>query len=214
MREHGRLPSWIATACAAAVIAFAAPAAAAGTRGNTGPREQTDVVTVLVESPPECALYASVPRDSISQLMLWDQLLSTAACRQTLVVATVDNADQLPALVAGLDTAIAPALAIYREAMSFAPPTLRIVAAYQMGLAYTNILVRARAALATTGNAPALREALEPLLDHDRRAAIAAFDEASFLADDYPWAERSDSVVKTAVTSSRDVAETLLGECE
>src|SRR5207248_2192490 len=149
---------------------------------------------------PSCERYLVEPRDAISVSFRWDQRLSFAACRQAVAVAPIERGDvrALPGLVAQLEDAFAPSIAIYRDAMSLGPPELRVQGAYGLGSTYMAIVVRARAAILPDDERS--RGALEPLLARDLRAAIAAFDEVGYLADDYPNAAGANSVVKLAVT--------------
>ena len=184
----------------AAAIAIFAAAAQAGT-AHVVERE-----SVRVER--DCRIFRGVPKDAISVKLVWDQQLSLAACTASVDLAPVTEPEQLAAMVARLEQAYAGAIEAARDAQSLAPPQLRIVGAYALGNAYLAIVVRARAAIAIPRDAPdyvarlrAMHRALEPLLEHDRRAAIAAFDEVAFLGEDYPT-ER-DPVTATLVHRAR-----------
>ena len=160
-------------------------------------------------SEAACQPYVGEPRDAISVAFRWDQQFSLAACRAAVGIALIErgDVDAIPRLVAYLEGAFAPSIAVYRDAMSFGPPELKILGAYHLGTTYVAILVRARTAVAPDDERS--RQVLERLLAADLRAAIAAFDEVGFLADDYPNAAGAGSVVKIAIRNARTLRDQL-----
>lgn len=171
-----------------------------------------------------CEPFRSVPKDSRSELLRWDQKLSMAACRQALVYMPVSDPEGLRPMVAAIEHALAPSIAIYRDAMANGPAEIKIVAAYGLGMTYVNIAVRARGAIRAAGASyggvgyggaayfhelKRMHDALEPLLAQDLRSAIAAFDEVAMLADDYPEAAKANDVVVHAIANARAESELL-----
>lgn len=61
--------------------------------------------------------FLAIPADSTSELLPWARRLSIAACRQSISLAPVSDAEQFPALVRSLDKEMAPSIEIYRDAM-------------------------------------------------------------------------------------------------
>lgn len=164
--------------------------------------------------PAVCRRFLEVPADSRSETLPWQQRLSLAACRQSIALDPVTDMDDLRSALAKLDGAMAPSIAIYRDAMARAPNHLRIMAAYGLGMTHINTMVRARSLIrggsyggATYGaqvdGPQALRAALEPLLVTRRDAALAAFDEVARLAERDPAAARANQVVVYAVQDAR-----------
>ncbi|HTR54141.1 MAG TPA: hypothetical protein VMJ10_25790 [Kofleriaceae bacterium] len=187
----------------AIVVSIASPAVA-GTLA-TGHDRDRDVRA----RPPSCEQFVGEPRDAISVMFRWDQQLSLAACEATIEVPRIEPGDvrALPGLVSHLERTLAASISLYRDAMSFAPPEARILAAYGLASVHLEIVVRARAALAPDDTRS--RCALEPLLDDDLRAATAAFDEVGFLAEDFPKAAHANEVVEFAVASAAGQARLL-----
>jgi hypothetical protein len=178
--------------------------AAAPTDATAGTGERTRDVPLMTTTPPACRAFLREPRDAISVIFRWDQRLSFASClRATTTVAPIEPGDlqALPRLIAHLEDSFARSIAIYRDAMSFGPPEIRIQAAYGLATTYLDIAIRAR--LALTPDDARGRFALEPLLEPTFRSAIAAYDEVGFLADDFPKAARANAVTAYAVTHAR-----------
>lgn len=150
-----------------------------------------------------CERYLVEPRDAISIAFRWDQRLSFAMCRESVVVAPIERGDvrALPGMVVQLEDAFAPSIEIFRDVMSLGPPEFKILGAYGLGTTYMAIAVRARAVIEPDDERS--RHALEPLLAPDLRAAFAAFDEVGYLAADYPNAAGANSIVKLAIANAR-----------
>lgn len=164
--------------------------------------------------PAVCNRFLEIPADGKSETLPWQQRLSLAACRQSIAQDPVTDMTGLRSALASLDRAMAPSIAIYRDAMAHAPNYLRIMGAYGLGMTYINTMVRARSLIrggsyggATYGaqvdGPQALRAALEPLLVAKRDAALAAFDEVARLAETDPAAARANQVVAYAVQDAR-----------
>ena len=168
------------------------------------------------ELPAMCRQFLAAPLGSKSERAPWQQRLSLAACRQQLVVAPVSTPQQFGPLVASLDRQMAPSQVIYRDAMARGPGSIRILAAYGLGMTYRNIIVRARMALeagtafggATYGggyldHVRALHLTMEALLAREFDGARAAFTEVGRLAEADPAAARADTVTASAVTHAQ-----------
>ena len=191
-----------------AVIALASPHAASAfasaSASESGPPDIS----------PLCRPYLDEPRDAISVIFRWDQRLSFASCLRatTRPVPAVErgDVDALPALITRLEQAFATPISIYRDAMSFGPPEIRIQGAYGLASTYLEIAIRARSALDPTDERG--RFALEPLLQPTLRSAIAAFDEVAFLAEDHPKAARANAVVDFSVRNARVQVRLLRGK--
>src|SRR5678816_3433320 len=97
--------------------------------------------------PPECRQFLAIPSDSTSELLPWAQRLSVAACRQSIALAPVSSPERFRAMVAKLEEAMEPSLAIYRDARARGPAQIKILAAYGIGMTNLNIIVRARSAI-------------------------------------------------------------------
>ncbi len=211
---------WIATGLA--ILAGTALAEVKTVRAPHGTRGR-DIVLDVGIVPPECRQFRTIPADSRSELVPWAQKLSLAACRQTVVIAPVTDPEGLRPMVAALEHAAEPSIELYRDAMGRGPSPVRMLGAYGLGMTYLNIAVRARGAIrvpttayggATYGAAyfehlQQMQRTLDPLLANDLAQALAAFDEAGFLAEDYPLAARSNDVVKNAVASAHAEADLL-----
>jgi hypothetical protein len=173
---------------------------------------------VEIAIPVECQQFLAIPADSTSELLPWAQRLSIAACRQSISLAPVTDAEQFPALVASLDQAMAPSIEIYRDAMARGPTEIKILAAFGLGMTNRNIIVRARGAVrvpdgafggAAYGTAyielsRKLHRALEQVLVKNRNAALAAFQEVARLAQLDPGAARANQVMPVVI----DIAQT------
>ena len=192
--------SRIGLACIVAIVASLASRAVGGTLVTE--THGSDRARAVGERSSSCDQFVGEPRDAISVLFRWDQQLSLAACRTTISVPRIEHGDvrALPGLVSHLEHALAGSISIDRDAMSFAPPEARIVAAYGLASTYLEIVVRARSALAPDDERT--RCALDPLLENDLRAALAGFDEVGFLAEDYPAAAHANTVVELAVKNA------------
>lgn len=180
-----------------------------------GPTKAVDIAL-----PVECQQFLAIPADSTSELLPWARRLSIAACRQSISVATVSDAEQFPALVSRFDQAMAPSIEIYRDAMARGPTEIKILAAFGLGMTNLNIIVRARSAVRVPDGAfggaaygtsyielsRKLHEALEPLLVKNRTAALAAFQEVARLAELDSAAARANQVMPVVIDIARTQA--------
>ena len=206
-------PSWILILIA--IVAGTSLADVNRVIGESTPKPRT-VVDIAI--PVECQQFLAIPADSTSELLPWARRLSIAACRQSISLAPVSDAEQFPALVARLEQAMAPSIEIYRDAMARGPNEIKILAAFGLGMTNRNVIVRARSAVrvpdgafggATYGTAyielsQKLHRALEQLLVKNRDAALAAFHEVARLADLDPIAARASQVMPVVI----DIAQT------
>ncbi len=180
---------------------------------------------------PACKQFFDVPAGSTSDLLRWDQRLSLAGCRPLVAPAAVSDPAKFPALITALETSAAPSLAAYRDAIDRGPAEIKIAAAYDLGMAYVNLMVRARNAVrvadtggmyggTTYGNRGqtyldrlhALHATLEQLLSGERAAALAAFDDVARLADENPAAATANDFMRVAVSGAREQAAALRQE--
>ena len=168
--------------------------------------------TVAAADPPRCASSTNRP-GATSDALAWRAWLGVAACAQAgVAVAPIDRVAQLAPAVADVDHQLASAIAIYDDALENAPAPERVLAAYALGMAYTNAAVRVRAAILPIGDQlrdPAasdefitLHRAVEPLVAHDLARARAAFAHAARIADADPDA-LVDPVVAWSAASAR-----------
>lgn len=173
--------------------------------------------------PFECRLFATIPADSTSELLPWAQSLSMAACRQSITVPPVSDPEQFRPMVARLEQAMAPSIAMYRDAMARGPMQIKILAAYGLGMTNVNIIVRARSAVRVAGADPSfggatyggttyversrrLHQLLEALLVKERDAALAAFHEVARLAHEDPRAAHANPVMPLVITDAQTQA--------
>jgi hypothetical protein len=152
-----------------------------------------------------------------SQVWWNDQLTRAALIQREAPAGRVSQLAELAPYVAAQRRAVAPALAIYREACAQASPEQRLLAAYQLGEAYLAIAARVRIAL-PPGPADDPSEAdrfwtmhrmVEPMLAPYEHAAARAFADAAELADAMPRGVPADEVVRTAVARIDEVLERL-----
>jgi hypothetical protein len=191
-------------------LTTAALVAAAPTDAYAGSEvTRDDPVTTPIS--PLCRPFLREPRDAISVIFRWDQRLSFASCVRatTPITRPFESGDlqSLPLLVTHLEGSFATPIAIYRDAMAFGPPEVKILGAYGLASTYLEIAIRARSALAPDDTRG--RFALEPLLEPTLRNAKAAFDEVGFLADDFPKAAKANAVVDFAIRHARTQARLL-----
>lgn len=189
---------------AAAGNAQADAAAGAGPSATAAEPEHIDSQTV----PPPCRQHLAVPAGSASELRVWSQRLSLAACEQGAVAAPAPTSDpaKFRELVESLESAMQPSTAIYRDAMAHGPPQIRMLAAFGAGMTAVNLMVRARSAIPASRDVQhnlALHNALEPLLAGHARDADAAFTEVDRLATEFPADASANPVVKSIVASAR-----------
>ena len=202
----------------AALLAVLAGASAANVTSSTPPSSMRtlDMPIDVSAIPSECTEFLAIPHDTSSPLYAWQQRLSVAACRQSVAISPVTEVQQLGAMVATIERAMAPSQVIYRDAAARGPNQIRILANYGLGMTYTETIVRARRALApsdqfggatyghiTLDRASKLRLALEPLLAADRDGALSAYDEVARLAADDPAAASANVVTERAVADAR-----------
>jgi hypothetical protein len=193
-----------------ALVAAAAGAARAGAGASAGPGatiaepEPIDSQTV----PAQCRQYLAAPAGSASELRVWSQRLSLAACQQDTIAAPAPTSDpaKFRGLVESLDSAMQPSTAIYRDAMAHGPPQIRMLGAFGVGMTAVNLMVRARSAIPASRDFEhnlALHNALEPLLAGHARDADAAFAEVDRLATEFPADVSANPVVKSIVAGVR-----------
>jgi hypothetical protein len=152
--------------------------------------------------PPECDQFRTVLSDSRSATLPWEQRLSLAACRETLVLQPVTSADQLPAMLSQIDQAMQPSIAIYQDAIARGPtPQIQILAAYGLAMTHVNSIVRARSAIATSDviGIADVHAQLEPMLTQHRDAAAQAFDKLMQIADANPAVANNNAVISFVV---------------
>lgn len=167
--------------------------------------------------PPECMPYSAAPVD-IESVATWNQVLSFAACVQDVSMESIDDPDQLPALMAGFELALVPTVALYVSALQYGPAAIQLRAAFQIGMVHVAMITRARASLAgsldrSTNRAAAaryreLQQRLEPLLEDSARLAWALFAMIDRVAADDP-SVASDEVTRNMVRASRELERTL-----
>src|SRR5262249_29209956 len=147
--------------------------------------------------PENCRLFLAVPadaKDAMAEQLMWEGRLSVAACRLAAIqVAPVSDPGKLRETVAKLEQTIQPSVGIYQDAIAQGPSQIRILAEYGLGHAYTELMIRPRAATPTGGDIMknlaladrylALHHTLEPLLASERDRAADAFAEATRLGD-------------------------------
>lgn len=170
--------------------------------------------------PFECRLFTTIPEDSTSELLPWAQSLSMAACRQSIALAPVSDPEQFRPMIARLEQAMAPSIAMYRDARVRGPMQIKILAAYGIGMTNLNLIVRARSAVRIAGGDASfggatyggttqversrrLHQLLEALLVHERDAALAAFHDVARLAHDDPQAAQANRVMTYVVANAQ-----------
>jgi len=165
--------------------------------------------------PDDCRQFLAMQPGSTSEMLPWYQRLSIAACRQRAEVAPVTTPQQLGPMVAALEAAAAPSIAIYQDGATRGKHEIRLLSEYWLGMTYLNIAVRARRAVdagasvggATYGGwsdgAMGLHRALEPLIARDLQQALIAFREVDLRAAGDPHAATSDEVVTKDVAQAR-----------
>ncbi|HEX8106512.1 MAG TPA: hypothetical protein VF516_02240 [Kofleriaceae bacterium] len=187
-------------------------------------REPTAVrppgVIDMASVPFECQLFATLPRDSTSELLPWAQSLSMAACRQSITLAPVSDPEQFRPMIARLEQAMAPSIAMYRDALARGPMQIKILAAYGLGMVNVNIIVWARSAVHIPGGDPSfggasyggtsyvarsqrLHQLLEALLVKERDAALSAFHDVARLAHEDPRAAQANQVMAFVVMNAQ-----------
>jgi hypothetical protein len=163
--------------------------------------------------PDECAPYATMPADA-GDVLGWDRLLSLATCIQDASVARVETSEGVAELVAKLDDALTPSLTLNVYAIKHGPDTVKVRAAYQVGMAYVGLITRARSSLVAPRDLDAdpkaatrfreLHVELERLLEPARRAAGLAFAAIDQVGSEAPEVA-NDPVTANMVRSARAV---------
>jgi hypothetical protein len=160
--------------------------------------------------------------------MKWERVLSLASARGSFNVEPTSDLAGYRDIVARIDKAIAPSLAMYEEAREHATtPELRMLAAYGIGLTHLDAMIRARnAALApdamsaeegsTMYRSTVMRDAyderhatIEPMLVDHRAAALGAFHDVRELADEQPGVAAANPVMTFIVADARRQMEAL-----
>jgi hypothetical protein len=190
--------------------------AATSSHGATvTPGKQAELPMDTSTLPDDCRAFLAVIPDLRSDLVPWYQKLSVAACRQRMETTPATTPQQLGPLVKGLESQMAPSIAIYTDAAARGPAQIPIVSQYWIGMTYLNIAVRARRAVdagasvggATYGGwsdgAMGLHRALEPLIARDLQNAVVAFHQVEKLAAADPAAACADPVVSQNVEQAR-----------
>ena len=147
----------------------------------------------------------------------WGMIMTDAANEPAPELARVTDRAQLPEVVAKLEQSEARAFAIYRAALARGPQDVRLVAAYHLGAAHLSIAVRARASIASVdftdpealNHYRSLHRALEPLIAHHVRDAVAAFQTANAIAEDIPSGTPADPVVRWIVGAVQELLDTI-----
>lgn len=212
------------SASIAAVLAIIAGTSLADVRHVVHEQKVLPTRELAIEGkdlPGECRLFLSIPSDSTGDIRPWAQRLSVAACRQSITLAPIDNPERFPAMLETLQRAMAPSIAIYRDAMAHGPAQIGILAAYGLGMTHVNIIVRARSAARIVDvrasahggdahgaavhreRAEAQRRAFEALLRPERAEALAAFRAEAQLADQHPDAARANLVMSVVLADGR-----------
>ncbi len=134
----------------------------------------------------------------------WDQRLSLAGCLRTPGSHhTVTDPEQLRGYVAYLESTVTRPIEIYRDAIARGPWEVRLLAAYQLGQTYIDLMVRARLA------APGLQHDLEPLLEPLRRDAVAAFTTAWATGNELPSGVACDDLVRNLIAGTREALDAI-----
>jgi len=208
MRRLQRMP-WTT---AALVVVAGSSLASVGTK----PEPIADVASV----PKSCERWLQVPANTTDETLAWDQRLSLAACRQVFTVDTTSDPAKFRDVIAQIDRGMAPSVAMYRDVVARGDaPEVRILGAYNLGMAYLNTVVRARTAIhvidgssgsyggaaygATLDRYQILSRALEPLLITYRLNAVTAFDDVNRMAQENPEAATANSVMTYVVADAK-----------
>jgi len=136
----------------------------------------------------------------------WDQRLSLAGCLRTLGPnRRVTDPELLRGYVAYLASSVDRPVEIYRDAIARGPWEVRLLAAYQLGQTYVDLLVRARNAIA---GLPLSRD-LEPLLVPFERDAVAAFTTAWAIGGELPSGVACDDLVRHVIADTREALDAI-----
>jgi hypothetical protein len=178
--------------------------------------------------PDRCKQFLDVPRDSRSLTIPWEQRLSLAACRQSVTLAPTSNPAEFPQVIARINEAMEPSLAIYRDAAARGPtPQIRMLAEYGLGMSYVTSMIRARNAVAVSSedfggatygaNPDPYQQAHQPmevLLPPYRDGAVTAFLEVGRIAAQNPAEARANPVVAFVVADAKTTANLLMSTTE
>lgn len=134
----------------------------------------------------------------------WDQHLAYAGCLRTAPAVRLTDDEQLVPFVARLESDVERSIGIYRDAMARAPWEMRLLAAYQLGQTYTDLVVRARNAVDAKGRAQ-----LEPLLAPYLHAADVAFTQAWAIGEELPAGVPCDELVRNVIAATQDALNTI-----
>lgn len=129
----------------------------------------------------------------------WDQRLSLAGCLRTAPLArTIEDPELLRGYVAYLESTATRPVDIYRDAIARGPFEVRLIAAYQLGQTYLDLIVRARSTVP-----PSLEHELDPLLAGLAQQAIAGFTIAWAIAGELPAGVPCDDVVRNVIAGTQ-----------
>lgn len=170
-----------------------------------------------VEIPAACLPYADTTTD-IEEVATWNQVLSFAACVQDTSLEHVDDPEQLPALIARFELALAPSMALYLAALEHGPTAIQLRAAYQIGMMQISLITRARESLIapddrrkntkSAANYRKLQQQLEPLLQTPAKLAWTLFMTVDQVASEDP-STITDDVTRNMVRTSQAMAQSL-----
>jgi hypothetical protein len=159
------------------VVAFAAQGASSAL---------ADVGPALAPIAAECRPFLQMPSDAKGEWAVWERRVTIATCdlARTPDPVVVDES-QLDGVIAKLRKSIEPSVLLYQQAMASGPADIQFFARYQLGMAYSNLMVRARNTIAippdlmtdvaASEHFLALHRALEPRLMQFARDAEEAF---------------------------------------
>ena len=134
----------------------------------------------------------------------WDQHLAYAGCLRTAPPARLSDPEQLRPFVARLESDVERSIGIYRDAIARAPWEMRLLAAFQLGQTYVDLVVRARNAVGEKE-----RPALEPLLVPYEKDAVVAFTQAWAIGSELPSGKPCDDLVRNLLAATYDALETI-----
>lgn len=178
--------------------------------------------------PDQCRQFQSIPRDSRSITLPWEQRLSLAACRQSFTITPTSNPAEFPAVITRINEATQPSIAIYRDAGARGPtPQIRMLAEYGLGMTYVSSMIRARNAVAVPnemfGGATygasmdpyqQQHQPMEALLPPYRDGAVTAFTEVGRIAAQNPAAARANPVITFVVADAKTMANLIMSTTE
>jgi hypothetical protein len=134
----------------------------------------------------------------------WDQRLSLAGCLRAPGTAyRVTDPEQVRGYVTYLASTVDRPVEIYRDAIARGPWEVRLLAAYELGQTYADLIVRVRAAT------PGLDRDREPLLVTWQRDAVAAFTTAWAIGEELPSGVACDDLVRNVIAGTREALDTI-----